>query len=131
MIKKAELDGIIEGIVESIKKSEKFQKSLTDLFEIVNSFLETIRKMGVTVENSEIIDILVESAKDQFKEDNMEDMIEEIINKSKSLEKDFYEELGIKEPLSKVQMKYMSTKIRDGLVQAQMDKLIEHLKEQG
>lgn len=131
MIKKAELDGIIEGIVESIKKSEKFQKSLTDLFEIVNSFLETIRKMGVTVENSEIIDILVESAKDQFKEDNMEDMIEEIINKSKSLEKDFYEELGIKEPLSKVQMKYMSTKIRDELVQAQMDKLIEHLKEQG
>lgn len=131
MIKKAELDGIIEGIVESIKKSEKFQKSLTDLFEIVNSFLETIRKMGVTVENSEIIDILVESAKDQFKEDNMEDMIEGIINKSKSLEKDFYEELGIKEPLSKVQMKYMSTKIRDGLVQAQMDKLIEHLKEQG
>jgi len=131
MIRKAELDEIIERIVESIKKSEKFQCSLKDLFEIVNSFLETIRKMGVTVENSEIIDILIESAKDQFKEDNMEDMIEEIINKSKSLEKDFYEELGIKEPLSKVQMKYMSTKIRDGLVQAQMDKLIDHLREQG
>lgn len=131
MIKKAELDRIINGVVESIKQSEKFQKSLTDLFEIVNSFIETMRKTGIAIENSEIIDILIESAKDQFKEDNMEDMIEEIISKSKNLEKDFYEELGIKEPLSKVQMKYMSTKIRDGLVQAQMDKLIEHLKEQG
>ena len=129
MIKKAELDKIIEDIVLSIRQSKKFKDSLDTLLKIVNSFLKTIKEMGATITKEEIIDILTKSAEDQFKEDNMENLIEGIISTSDQVKEDFYRELGIKEPLSTVQMKYMSTKIRDGLVKAQMEKLIEHLGE--